>query len=61
VKEPKKTKSPFKKEGMFNEATPLVFELAKELRFRNGFMGIFKAWHQWNKMQEATSDRNLCC
>jgi very-short-patch-repair endonuclease len=32
VKEQKKIKSPFKKEGMFNEATPLMFELAKELR-----------------------------
>jgi very-short-patch-repair endonuclease len=28
----KKNKSPFNKEGMFNEANPLVFELAKELR-----------------------------
>ena len=28
----RKIKSPFKKGGMFNEANPLVFELAKELR-----------------------------
>ncbi len=28
----KKNKSPFKKDGLFNEANPLVFELAKELR-----------------------------
>ena len=28
----RKVKSPFKKEGMFNEANPLVFELAKDLR-----------------------------
>src|SRR3954468_11680510 len=27
-----KNKSAFKKEGMFNEANPLVFELAKDLR-----------------------------
>jgi very-short-patch-repair endonuclease len=30
--ETKKEKSPFNKEGMFNEATPKIFELAKELR-----------------------------
>jgi imidazole glycerol-phosphate synthase subunit HisF len=30
--EKKKIKSPFKKDGMFNEANPLVFGLAKELR-----------------------------
>jgi len=28
----RKIKSPFKKGGMFNEANPLVFEFAKELR-----------------------------
>ncbi|MDR0792158.1 MAG: DUF559 domain-containing protein [Chitinophagaceae bacterium] len=28
----KNEKSPFKKEGMYNEATPKMFELAKELR-----------------------------
>ncbi len=32
MKEQKKIKSAFKKDGMFNEANPLVFELAKELR-----------------------------
>jgi very-short-patch-repair endonuclease len=32
MSEQKKNKSPFKKDGMFNEATPLVFELAKDLR-----------------------------
>ena len=32
MNEQKRNKSPFKKEGMFNEANPLVFELAKELR-----------------------------
>jgi very-short-patch-repair endonuclease len=32
MNEQKRNKSPFKKEGMFNEANPLVSELAKELR-----------------------------
>ena len=32
MNEQKKTKSPFKKDGMFNQANPLVFELARELR-----------------------------
>jgi very-short-patch-repair endonuclease len=32
MEQQKKNKSPFKKDGMFNEANPLVFELAKELR-----------------------------
>ena len=30
--EQKKIRSPFKKDGMFNEANPLVFALAKDLR-----------------------------
>jgi hypothetical protein len=32
MKEQKKIKSAFKKDGMFNEANPLIFELSKELK-----------------------------
>jgi len=32
MNEQKKIRSAFKKDGMFNQANPLVFELAKELR-----------------------------
>ena len=32
MEEPKKIKSPFKKDGMFNEANPLLFGLVKDLR-----------------------------
>lgn len=32
MNEQRRNKSPFKKDGMFNEAGPLIFELAKDLR-----------------------------
>ena len=32
MKQEKKNRSPFKKNGLFNEANPLIFELAKDLK-----------------------------
>ena len=32
MNEQKKIKSPFKKDGLFNEANPVMFEIAKDLR-----------------------------
>jgi len=66
MKEQKKIKSAFKKDGMFNEANPLVFELAKELR-RSMTDAEIILWSYLKgginrfEIQKATSDWNLCC